>query len=232
MKVLRFVMLAIFAALPLFAVAEQAATTFPQGSSLDMTIRYYNRTLSPEGVLRESRFEENMIRRPGHVWAYRVLPAHATVSHEHEDHLHSHFNHVVVPRHITFDGRQTAIDFVDANEKIVVTIEKTEYENVSFDGSWLNAYFLVDPNFVEKLPKTDRKSPSADAQWHEIEKDGVFQRILWDEKKMIPLIAETGDLKHTYFNRVEVHLQGTLSKAAPWTNLKGYSQKVYADFLD
>lgn len=237
MQVFRFIAVAIFAALPLFAGAGQSgqaapATTFPQGPSLDLSVKYYNRTLSPEGVLRESHFEEKMIRRPGHVWVYRVLPAHAEVPHEHEEHLHSHFNHAVVPRHITFDGKQTAISFVDSREKFVVSIERTEYENVSFDGSWLNAYFLVDPHFVEKLPKSDRKSPVADAHWHEIEKDGVFQRILWDENKMIPLIAETGDLKHTYYNRVEVQVQNSLRKTLPWTNLNGYARKEYADFLD
>jgi hypothetical protein len=220
----------------LTAIAQPQPTvktaTVPEGPSLDFTVKYYNRVLSPEGVLRESHYEEKMMRRPGNVWAYRVLPAHAKIYHEHEEHLHSHFNHVVVPRHITFDGHHAAIDFVDANEKIVVSIEPTEFENVSFDGSWLNAYFLVDPDFVRKLPMSTRKSPVTSAHWHETEKDGVFQRILWDDKNMIPLIAESGDLKHTFFNRVEVQLKSGLSKELPWTNLKGYSQKIYADFLD
>lgn len=230
----RLILACVITTLPVIAQA-QSATPFSnttQGPSLDFTVKYYNRVLSPEGVLRESHYEENTVRRAGHVWTYRVLPKQAIVAPDHEEHLHSHFNHAVIPRHITFNGKQTAIYFVDANEKYVVTIEPTEYGNVGFDGSWLNAYFLVDPNFIERLPKSNRKSPLASAEWHEQEKDGVFQRILWDTKRMIPLIAETGDNKQTFYNRVDVQVKNNLAPTLPWTGQKGYAQKVYADFLD
>ena len=99
----------------------------PQGPSLDCTIKYYNRTLSAEGVLRESHYTDKMLRRPGHVWAFRVLPEHPDVSNTHDEHIHAHFNHVLVPRHISFDGKQTAIEFIDTPEKQVISIERPEY---------------------------------------------------------------------------------------------------------
>ena len=82
------------------------------------------------------------------------------------------------------------------------------------------------------MPLSDRTSPTPKAHWHEIEKNGIFQRILWDDEKMIPIIAEAGDHKNTFFNRVEVQVQTDLRKDLPWTNVKNFTQKVYADFLD
>ncbi|MBI3479672.1 MAG: hypothetical protein HY016_04845 [Nitrosomonadales bacterium] len=75
-------------------------------------------------------------------------------------------------------------------------------------------------------------APAPDARWYGDEKNGIFQRVLWDEKKMIPLIAETGDRAGTFFRRMEVKPQAALAKHMPWEKLQGYAQKEYADFLD
>ncbi len=124
------------------------------------------------------------------------------------------------------------VEFIDAQEKYVVDIEPTEYQNVGFDGSWANAYFVIDPAVIAKLPRSSRQSSTPHSHWLEIEKDGAFQRILWDEENMIPLIVETGDLKHSFYNRIDTQLHKTLQKKLPWDNLKGYARRVYADFLD
>ncbi len=208
------------------------AQSLVTGPSLDLNVKYYNRILNPEGVLRESHYEEKIVRRPGHVWTYRILPKHMDVVPTNDEHLHAHFNYVVVPRHITFNEQQTTVAFVDEQEHYVVNIEPPEYGNIGFDGSWKNAYYLVDPKFIAQLPITQRPSPVKDAQWHETEKDGVFQRILWDNNRMIPLIAEIGDVKHSFYNRVEVKADPKLSLDLPWTKQHGYVQKIYADFLD
>lgn len=200
--------------------------------ALDFTIKYYNRVLTPEGVLRESRYDEQAVRRPGHIWTARVLPPHAGQDHEHDVHDHKHFNHVVVPRHVAFDGKQLSVEFIDTHEKYVVNIDPVEYQNVSFDGSWGNAYFVIDPAIIAKLPRSARPSNLPHTHWLEIEKDGTFQRILWDEQRMIPLIAEAGDLKKTFYNRLEITPSPSLRKSLPWENLKGYAQRSYADFLD
>lgn len=229
--------------------------TIPFAPDLDLSIQYYSRVLTQEGVLRENRYEEKMLRRPGHVWVARVLPVAAVEGHDdHDDerqihdnragvkkalaqskatrHEHKHFNPVILPRHVTLDGNQTRVEFIDAREKEAISIAPTEYENVSFDGSWANAYYLIDPQGVAALPLSSKASPVAGARWHEREKNGLFQRVLWDDKKMIPLIVETGDKAGTFFRRVEVKPQVNLTKDLPWQNLKAYAQKEYSDFLD
>ena len=204
--------------------AQPAATEAPE---LDLMVTYYSRVLTSEGVLRESRYQENMLRRGGHVWVARVLPKMVA-----DEHGHKHFNYVLLARHVTLDGDRLRVDFVDAHERAVVAIDPTEYENVNFDGSWTNAFYLVDPQDVAMLPLSGRASPVAGARWHEREKNGAFQRVLWDDQRMIPLIVETGDRTGNALRRIEVTPQPGLTKKLPWLSLKGYAQKEYADFLD
>lgn len=219
------------ALLPALPAAAQASQAQPvaQGPDLDLTIRYYTRVVSADGVLRESRYEETMLRRPDHVWVARVLPKDAARA---DDHAHKHFNHVVLPRHVMRDGGRLRLEFVDAGERAVVSIPPTEYDNVNFDGSWTNAFFLVDPHSVALLPLSNQASPVPGARWHAREKNGVFQRVLWDERKMIPLLVERGERNGSFFQRIEVKPRAQLERALPWQGLDGYAQKEYADFLD
>lgn len=222
------------------ACNAQAAPAAPL--DLDLGIRYYNRVLTPEGVTRESRYEEKMLRRPGHVWVERVLPAvHGShdahgakqpVALKRTQHEHKHFNPVVIPRHVMLDKNTVKVEYIDARDKVVVSIPKAEYENVNFDGSWENSFYLLDPKLVAAMPLSKQVSNVAGAHWREVEKNGVFQRVLWDAQKQIALIIESGDRANTFYRRVDVKLQASLSRAQPWANLKNYAQREYADYLD
>ena len=229
-----------------FAATAQAAPAAP--ADLDLGITYYSRVLTPEGVTRESRYEEKMLRRPGHVWVERVLApatdAHAGHSHGENrkvalktstaptQHEHKHFNPVLIPRHVMLEKNTVRVEYIDAHDKIVVAIPKAEYENVNFDGSWENSFYLLDPKLVAAMPLAKQASTVPGARWREVEKNGVFQRILWDEQKQIPLIIESGDRANTFYRRVDVKLQPTVSKAQPWANLQHYAQREYSDYLD
>jgi hypothetical protein len=221
------------AAVVLLAAAPLHAADAAQPPDLDLSIRYYSRVLTPEGVLRESRYEERMVRRRDHVWTARVLPQEGMREEQTgEEHEHKHFNYVVLPRHVIRDGNGVKLEFVDVRERTVVSIAPSEYESVNFDGSWANAFFLADPRQVAALPVTARASAVAGARWHEQEKNGVFRRVLWDEKRMVPLVIETGNRQDTFYRRMEIMPQSTLSALLPWQGTASYAQKEYADFLD
>lgn len=229
------------AACTLLCAWPAVAATKAEAPDLDLSIRYTTRVLTAEGVTRESRYEESMMRRPGHVWLARVLPKNAGHDDDHagmkkavakESHVHKHFNHVVLPRHVANEGGKLKLEFVDVHEREVVVITPAEYENVNFDGSWANAFYLVDPKAVAELPLSNRRSDVPGARWREREKNGVFQRVLWDEARMVPLVMETGDRNETFFQRIEVKVLPNLSVSLPWQNLKGFAQKEYTDFLD
>lgn len=222
-----------------------AAITAVQAPDLDLSIIHYTRVQTPEGVLRESRYEEKMIRRAGHVWTERVVPKSALIRqaiHPHDkagpaasagvkEHAHRHFNPVLLPRHVSNTGGQLRLEFVDFHEREVISIAPSEYENVNFDGSWINTFFLVDPKIVAALPASKKTAPSG-ARWHESSRDGMYQRVLWDEKRLIPLLVEKGDIEGNILERMEVRVQPESAALPRWTSLKGYAQKEYADFLD
>jgi hypothetical protein len=213
-------------------------------ADLDARIAYYSRVVTAEGVTRESRFEETMLRRANHVWTARVLASGAA----HDDHahdkpriskavvretsVHKHFNPVVLPRHLTLEGKALRLEYVDTHAKEVIAVPQGEFDNVSFDGSWDRAYYLLDPKRLQAMPLSARKSAVAGARWRERERDGVYERVLWDERKEIPLVIESGDKAGTFFNRLELTVRPQLTGEPPWQKLKGYARREYADFLD
>lgn len=251
-------------ALPVLGLAISLAQAAPQAGApdLDLTIQYYNKTQSPDGVTREARYEEKMLRRANHVWVARVLPkdvpkdaskdlpqgADRAALHQASAKPgtadkagkvakagageHAQFNYVVLPRHVSLNNGKVKLEFINPGHKEVVSVPPAEYDNVAFDGSWDNAVFLLDPKLMKALPLSKRASDVAGAQWRESEQNGVFQRVLWDEQKQIPLIIEIGDKAQTRFRRVEVKLEPNLTSHLPWQNLAGFVQKEYSDFLD
>lgn len=222
-----------------YALAEQGASKQADAPALDLSIVYYDRALTSDGVLRESRYEETMMRRPGHVWVARVLPKwaeKALVAHEHkehgDEHDHKHFNHVSLPRHISQDGGQVRVEYVDHANKQVINIVATEFENVDFDGSWINAYYIADPLVVLAMPLSKNKISEGQFSWHEIDRKGIFQRVLWDAKNLIPREIETGKNDGSIFRKVSIKVNPSVSAKSPWLDTKGYVQKEYSDFLD
>jgi hypothetical protein len=228
------------------APAMAATTADSDGPALDLEIEYYTRVLTPEGVTRETRYKETMLRRTGHVWVARMLPKdnvarqdkHLGDKHQGDHALaqagagHHDFNYVVNPRHVVMESNKVRIDYIDVRGKAVVAIPVSEYANVNFDGSWRNAFFLLDPTLVNAIPLTARPSSVAGARWREREKNGIFERVLWDEKRQIPLVIESGDKASTFYRRVDVTAHAAKASALPWNNLSGYAQKEFSDYLD
>jgi hypothetical protein len=226
--------IALLCVLPGISFAQEApqATIFPPGPDMDLTINYFNREITTDGVVHESSYVEKMIRRKGHVWTQRVLPNHSKIETTQPNHEHKDFNYIVLPRHVSYDGSKTSVEFIDSHERQVIYIAPTEYENVNFDGSWTNAYYLISPQIISLMPISARPSSAAHTQWHELDKNGLFQRVLWDEKMNIPLVIETGDKAGTFLQRIKVQRNAKLMKNLPWNMLQGYIQKEYSDFLD
>ena len=214
----------LFLALTACCLTAQAAPA----PSLDLKLAYYSRVLTPEGVTREARYEETMLRRPGHVWVARTLPALPVP----EAGAHAEFNPVLLARHVVKEGATLRLEYVDHKARALVAIPAAEYGNVSFDGSWDKAWFLLDPRRVLSLPVSRRPSAVAGAFWREQEKAGNFERVLWDQQRQVPLVIESGDRAGTVLHRVEVSVLPQLEQRLPWLALAGYSHKEYADFLD
>lgn len=219
---------------PLLAAVLLCPLARAAAPDLDLTVSYYSRVLTPEGVTRESRYEETMLRRPGHVWSARLIPPQAAAQEAagHGAHQHKHFNHVVMPRHVIRENDQVRLEYVDARAREVIAVPAAEYENVNFDGSWNNSFYLLDPALVAAMPASARVSAVPGARWREASRNGVFQRVLWDERRQIPLAIERGDRAGTFYQTVVVKPAARAAPAPPWRALQAYGHKEYADFLD
>lgn len=215
-----------------FAQDTTQVSMLSPGPDMDLSIKYFHRETTRDGVLHENSYEETMMRRNGHVWTQRVLPDNTKNSAMHPSHEHKDFNYLVLPRHVSYDGIKTTVEFVDIPKRELIYIAPTEYENVNFDGSWLNTYCLINPQYIAAMPLSSIPSTVAHSQWHELNKNGLFQRVLWDEKMSIPLVIESGDLAGTFLQRVKVHPRAKTMQSLPWNKLQGYVQKEYSDFLD
>lgn len=226
------------------------------GADLDLRITRYSKVVTAEGVTREARYEETMLRRAGHVWTARVLPGSAHGhGHGHEGEQepahgggreeaaahrvaarksvgHKHFNPVTLPRHVAMEGGRLRLAYVDAHAKEVIAIPPGEFDNVGFDGSWDHAYHLLDTKGLQAMAVSKRPSPVPGARWRERERDGLYERVLWDDRQQIPLVIESGDRAGTFYNRTELKVVAGVTRDLPWLKLKGYAQREYADYLD
>lgn len=194
---------------------------------MDLEISYYTKVVTDEGVTREANYKERMLRRAGHVWVARELPAGAASRKA----AHG-LNPAVLPRHVRLEGGRMVLEIVDTALKAVVAIAPSEFANVGFDGSWEAAYSLADPARVAQLPLSIRSSAIPGAQWREREKDGLFERVLWDAARQVALVVESGDAGGRFFRRVQAVPVSPSRATLPWEQLRSYAQREYADYLD
>ncbi|WP_423382248.1 hypothetical protein [Burkholderia sp. LMG 32019] len=232
------------AALPAFAAAD-----------LDAVLLHESRTVTADGVTRTTLYRERMVRRDGHVWVERVLPAAAAGGGHGDDHDHDHdasrragvqpaaahaghkhFNFQAAARHVTYDGKTARIEYVDAANRTVVSVPPAEYETTGFDGSWDNAYYVTPPSQLKRLAVAKR-GDAPGTRWYEqaVDTPGArgVNRILWSETLQAPLSVEYRSAD----GRVVRKLTLTQAPAArreplPWTTLARYTRKEYADYLD
>lgn len=213
---------------------EAAAPAAP----LDLRIQYYSRLLTAEGVTREVRYEEVMLRRPGIVWVARALPrarqrdGHSGDAVKTANIAHKHFNPVMLPRLIRLSNSKPQLEYVDVHNKEIISVPQGEFGNVAFDGSWSNTYHLIDPQLVRAMPVSSRASSVPGARWRETARGNIIHRVLWDQDREIALVIESEDKAASSFHRVEVHVDAGATSALPWRDLKGYSRREYGDFLD
>ncbi|MCA7928107.1 hypothetical protein LGM45_03605 [Burkholderia cepacia] len=227
-------------------------------ADLDAMLLHESRTVTADGVTRTTLYRERMVRRDGHVWVERVLPAAAAGGggqgddHDHDHDAgpgrragvqpaaahagHKHFNFQAAARHVTYDGKTARIEYVDAANRTVVSVPPAEYETTGFDGSWDNAYYVTPPSQLKRLAVAKR-GDAPGTLWYEqaVDTPGArgVNRILWSETLQAPLSVEYRSAD----GRVVRKLTLTPAAAArreppPWTTLARYARKEYADYLD
>ena len=203
---------------------------------LDAVITYEMRQVLASGITRTETWKEQLVRRGGSVWTQRVLPNRG-----HSDKAHGgtpavahrkHFNYETAGRWLQIDSKgETQLRFIDAERKMLVTIPKTEFASVGFDGRWDAAAHLLPPSLLKTMQASGPSAQRDDSVWF-TQGTGEWQhRVRWSTVKQVALRIEStradGSLRRTVL--VE---PVTPRKLLPWQGTTDYEQKTFDDFLD
>ena len=218
-------------ALPLRAGAAQKLP------DLDAVLSYQSSSISRNGVTKEMRFQEKMIRRDGHLWTAPV-PGKIALGYEDEtpaEHAaHEHFDFESAARHLSHDAEgKLQLDYVDAARSTVVRVPPGEYEATGFTSSWASAASLIEPGSISAMQRLKRTSPVAGAIWYEQQQGRRFSRVLWSPTLQIALKIESGNVDGSAYRATTVRLlPATAAQKLPWLGLARLKQKEYDDFMD
>lgn len=207
----------------LFALPHAYAQT------IDLLVKHFAVSQGADGVKRSTEFSERLVRTADSVWISRVLPPSALSAHDHAKaaEAHKHLDASTASRWITraVNG-DVALRLVPNNEKLLVTVTKTDYGNVGFDGSWAAAWSLIDPATLKRMKAGPAKG---ELTTYTLAEKNRMLTVVWNRRLEVPMLVESSD--GTSSRRTVVQVLAPPS-ARPWDRLRGFTQKDYADYLD
>lgn len=205
---------------------------FAQPLSAVMT--FESMAITAEGVKKQTQFQERFIRDENTVWSERIIPtsvAHIDAHHADEQEHEHNLNFATAGKWLVRNpDSQIKFRFVREDEKKIIEPRDSEYGTLGFDGEWETAYYLVNRAALKKMTELKRTAPEG-AKWYQKQDTQQFTRILWDEKKEIPLAIESGKLDGTANNKITLAITPFPAKM-PWNSLTGYQTIAYEDLLD
>ncbi len=213
------------------AVAASALTSLAcsvHAQNLELLIQHQSTSMGADGVERSSAFSERMTRSNDQIWIHRVIPANAPDEHAHAgEKEHKHLEWQTAVRWISKEPNGAVkLRLVPRDEKFIVNVSKTDFENVGFAGSWSGSWNLMDPAVLKRMTLVSTKG---DFKTYKTFDKGRQVDVVWNTKLDIPMSVESKDA--TSRNKTTVKLLA-VSKAQPWDALKGYQSKDYTDYLD
>jgi hypothetical protein len=215
---------ALFALLTALAVSAAA-------QDLDLVIQHRLQTAGSDGMTVTTEYAERFVRRDDQVWLERVLPVATELPREVRADARRHFNLAAATRWIVRSGDAVPrLMLVDTDEKIVIDVDRSDYGNLGFEGSWETAYFLLDPGMLSRMNRRGPKGADG-AQWFEIERAGSTIRLLWDETLKYPREIESISADGTSrkaFKATPV----PPAPARPWEAVRQFTRMGYNDLLD
>ena len=204
-----------------------------QAKDLAIKIDYDTTATGTDGVTRITRYSDQLIRRDNDTWLVRVMPAgvHAETDHHQVDKGHKHMDTSTAARWVSrLNDGKLQVRLVNAHDKLVIDVPKTEFANINFDGDWANASQLLGTEQVRKMKPLADAAP-AGQRWYEAQRNGLKVRVLWDEQQEFPRKIESTRAQGNYRSTVTVTPQ-SMPTSLPWTQLKTYQHKEYTDLLD
>lgn len=202
-------------------LAQQAAAALPD---LQAIVRYETVSQGADGVEKTLRYSEKWVRQGGHVWRERLG---AAVPHRHDDDGHQHLDFAAAPRHVWQDGKgQLKVEFIHAAKQERIVVERREWSDAGFDGSWARASQLVDIAQLHGFAKTN---DSADTIVYT--KGGKTLR--WSQRWQMPLRVSLLSADGRQRETITVEPQALPPSAPqPWKRSANWPARDYLDTLD
>jgi len=205
-----------------------------KAAPLAAIMTFESMTLTTDGVRKQTQFQERFIRDNNMIWSERILPS-TVQQHRHdeanEQEHHHDLNFATAGKWISRNANnQVNFAFVREHEKKIIQPRNSEYGMLGFNGEWETAYYLVDRSVLKKMTATKKGTTDA-TQWYEKKDATQLTRVLWDERKEIPLSIETSRLDGTMSNKITLVITAAPA-VLPWNNLQTYQTQAYEDLLD
>jgi opacity protein-like surface antigen len=221
------------AVLPLAASAAGDAEAPDQ----NLRIQHHVMTIGKDGVQRESRYADLMFRRADTVWIERELPPALRADHDHEAsegkvHIgHSHADNTAAPLWLRRDAAgKVQVGMVLRQQRKLIEVDKANYGNVGYGGSWANAYWLVDPASLPHM-KALGTAGNKGVQRYEVQQGESTLRIDWDVAGRYARKIEQRNAHGTSLN-VMTASAIPAPKTLPWQIADAYERGEYSDLLD
>jgi hypothetical protein len=197
--------------------------------NVDLLVTHTTVAAGADGIKRSTEFSEHMVRREKQVWIERVVPQgwHSANDHAHADKAHKHLDVSMAARWITQDDAgKVRVRLASQEDKVLVDVDKTDFTNIGFDGSWLAAYHLMDPAALKGMQPIGKKGDlttyrSADKARH--------LKVVWNDKLKVPVLVESVSGASSRKTVVEIKPP---DKVLPWQVTQHYTRKDYSDYLD
>lgn len=226
------------AAFSMAAGAAGAAGAASDAAAPDQNLRisHHLLTLGKDGVQRESRYADLMFRRAGTVWIERELPPVLRADHDHEAregkvHIgHSHADNTAAPLWLRRDAAGVVqVGMVLRAQRKVIEVDKANYGNVGYGGSWANAYWLVDPASLPRMKALGAGGKGV--QRYELPQGDSTLRIDWDVAGRYARKIEQRNANGTSVNTMTASAIAA-PKTLPWQTADAYERGEYSDLLD
>ncbi|SET28697.1 hypothetical protein [Variovorax sp. OV084] len=203
----------------------------------NLRIQHHVLTIGKDGVQRESRYADLMFRRAGTVWIERELPPALRADHDHEAsegkvHIgHSHADNTAAPLWLRRDAAgKVQVGMVLRQQRKLIEVDKANYGNVGYGGSWANAYWLVDPASLPHM-KALGTAGNKGVQRYEVQQGESTLRIDWDVAGRYARKIEQRNAHGTSLN-VMTASAIPAPKTLPWQIADAYERGEYSDLLD
>jgi hypothetical protein len=198
-------------------------------SDVELLVKHTAVTNGADGIKRSTEFAERISRSSDSLWVSRVLPpdAHSQQEHAKGGKEHKHLDVSTATRWIARDtSGAIQVRLVPHDEKLLVTVTKTDYENIGFDGSWENAWSLMDPASLKRMKAG---TVAGDLTTYTLVEKNRSVKVVWNSKLQIPTMVESIVKSSQRKTQVQVL---SIKTERPWDKLQGYAQKDYSDYLD